>query len=67
MNKQKLLQPKIDVVFKALFREENKELLGGLLSAILKEKVNVITIDKNKEVEIKTAEEKLGIMDLRAE
>jgi len=67
MSNKKLLQPKIDVVFKALFREENKDLLGGLLSAILKEKVNVITIDKNKEVEIKTAEEKLGIMDLRAE
>ena len=67
MDNKKLLQPKIDVVFKALFREENKDLLGGMLSAILKEKVNVITIDKNKEVEIKTAEEKLGIMDLRAE
>lgn len=67
MINKKLLQPKIDVVFKALFREENKNLLGGLISAVLKEKVNVITIDKSKEAEIKDADEKLGIMDLRAE
>ena len=30
--KVKLLSPKIDVVFHALFREENKELLEALIS-----------------------------------
>ena len=30
--KGKLLKPKIDIVFHALFREENKELLGQLIS-----------------------------------
>lgn len=62
-----LLRPKIDVVFRALFREENKELLGGMISAVLQEKVKVITIDKNRDVETIQAEEKLGVMDLRAE
>ena len=31
----KLLEPKLDVVFHALFREDNKELLGALTSDIL--------------------------------
>ena len=33
----KLLEPKLDVVFHALFREENKDLLGALTSDILRE------------------------------
>ena len=35
----KLLEPKLDVVFHALFREDNKELLGALTSDILREEV----------------------------
>lgn len=66
-NSKKLLKPKIDVVFHALFREENKHLLEELISSILKEKVKVKTTDKNRYLEIKNSEEKLGIMDLRAE
>ena len=65
-NKQ-LLSPKLDIVFHALFREENKDLLGELITDVLKERVKVITTDKNRQVNIKTAEEKYGIMDLRAE
>lgn len=65
--KIKLLKPKIDVVFHALFREENKELLEGFISDILQEKVKVATTDKNRYVNTKQADEKLGIMDLRAE
>ena len=67
MTKNKLLKPKIDVVFHALFREENKELLEALISDILQEKVKVATTDKNRYVNTKQADEKLGIMDLRAE
>ena len=63
----KLLSPKYDVVFHALFREENKELLSKMLTAIIKEKISVKTIDKNRYVSIKDANEKLGIMDLVAE
>ena len=65
--KGKLLIPKIDVVFHALFREENKELLEVLITEVLNEKVKVVTTDKNRYVDTKEAKEKLGIMDLRAE
>ena len=50
----------------ALFREENKNLLGALISAVLEEKVQVLTTDKNRYVDTKEAKQKLGIMDLRA-
>ena len=65
--KMKLLKPKIDVVFHALFREENKELLGKLISDVLGERIKVVTTDKNRYVNTKEVKEKLGIMDLRAE
>ena len=63
----KLLKPKLDVVFHALFREDNKELLGALTSDILKEEVKIKTTDKNRYVDIEEANDKLGVMDLRAE
>ena len=65
--KRDLLIPKNDVVFHALFREDNKEILEDLISAIVGEKVKVETTDKNRFVEIRSSEEKMGIMDLRAE
>ena len=64
---EKLLCPKIDVVFHALFLERNIDDLSNFLSAILREEVNVTSIDKNRYVDIDTVDEKLGIMDLRAE
>jgi len=63
----KLLEPKLDVVFHALFREDNKELLGALTSDILREEVKIKTTDKSRYVDIEEADDKLGIMDLRAE
>ena len=63
----KLLSPKIDVVFHALFREEHKELLEVWISDVLNEKVQVVTTDKNRYVDTIDARDKLGIMDLRAE
>ena len=63
----KLLEPKLDVVFHALFREDNKELLGALTSDILREEVKIKTTDKNRYVDIDEANDKLGVMDLRAE
>lgn len=65
--KGKLLIPKIDVVFHALFREENKNLLEVLISEVMQEKVRVVTTDRNRYVNTKVANEKLGILDLRAE
>ena len=63
----KLLEPKLDVVFHALFREKNKDLLGALTSDILREEVKIKTTDKNRYVDIEEANDKLGVMDLRAE
>ena len=61
-----LLSPKKDIVFHALFREDTKELLAKMLSAILKRKVHVLSIDKDRYLELTTPEDKYGIMDLRA-
>lgn len=63
----KLLLPKLDVVFHALFREENKDILGVLVSDIIKEEVKIKTIDKNRYVNIIEADDKLGVMDIRAD
>ncbi|MBQ9297541.1 MAG: Rpn family recombination-promoting nuclease/putative transposase [Clostridia bacterium] len=62
-----LLKPKIDVVFHALFREENKHLTEALISDILGKKVKIITKDKDRHLNLKYPEEKLGVMDLRTE
>jgi len=62
-----LLKPMTDVVFHTLFNEKNKNLLEGMISDILGEKVKVLSADKDRHVMIKSAEEKLGIMDLRTE
>ncbi len=59
-----LLKPMTDVVFHALFSERNKNLLEGMISDILGEEIKVISADKDRHVMIKSAEEKLGIMDL---
>lgn len=67
LNKKELLMPKIDVVFHALFREENKELTESLISDMLGEPVKLKTTDLSRHLNIKTAEQKLGIMDLRTE
>ena len=67
-NKKKdLLIPKNDVVFHALFRQENKRLTEALISDILNEKVTIKTTDKDRHLNIKNPEQKYGIMDLRTE
>ena len=64
---KELLKPKVDVVFHALFREENKKLTECLISDIIGQKVKVRTTDLNRHLDIKVAEQKLGVMDLRTE
>jgi len=64
--KIKLLKPKIDVVFHALFREENNRLTEALISDILDEEVKIIS-NMDRHLNIKDASQKLGIMDLRVE
>ena len=62
-----LLKPKIDVVFHALFREENKRLTEALITDILGEKVKIKTSDKDRHLNIKVPGQKLGVIDLRTE
>ena len=67
MNKNELLlKPKIDVVFHALFRRANNTLLEAMLSAILETKVKIIA-NLDRHLDIATADEKLGVMDLRVQ
>jgi len=64
--KKDLLKPKVDVVFHALFREENKRITEGLIGDILGEPVKIIS-NQDRYLNIKNPREKLGIMDLRTE
>ena len=64
--KEKLLKPKIDVVFHSLFREGNEEITKALISSVIKEKINDIKLDNDRHVFGKYPEEKLGILDLKA-
>lgn len=66
LSRIKLLKHKIDVVFHDLFREENNRLTEALISDILNEQVKIIA-NMDRHVNIKDANQKLGIMDLRVE
>ena len=63
----KLLAPKYDVVFHALFKESTKDKLAKLVGAILGKEVKVLSIDRNRYMELEGYDDKFGIMDLRAE
>ena len=61
-----LLRPKIDVVFHALFRRKNNTILEAMLSDILDTKVKIIK-NLDRHLDITTADEKFGVMDLRVQ
>lgn len=67
LEEKELLKPKVDVVFHALFRDENKQLTEALISDIIGQKIKVKTTDLNRHLDIKVAQQKLGVMDLRTE
>ena len=62
-----LLKPKIDIVFHALFREENKGLTEAFITDILGEKVKIKTTNKDRYLDIKDPNQKFGIIDLATE
>ena len=64
--KNKLLKPKIDVVFHTLFKEGNEGITKAIIEAITKEKIESIDLNKNRHIIGKHPEEKLGILDLKA-
>jgi len=59
-----LLKPKYDVVFRALFGENNIELAEVFISDMLGQRVKIKNI-LDRHLNIKVAEQKLGIMDYR--
>ena len=67
LEEKELLKPKLDVVFRALFREENKNLTESFISDIIGQNIKIKTSDLNRHLDIKVAYQKLGIMDLRTE
>ena len=62
-----LLNPKLDYVFKRIFGHTgNEEITKGLLSAIIKEQINEITLDCNPITEKDLLDDKVGILDIKA-
>ena len=65
--KKELLDPKLDYVFKRIFGHAgNEEITKGLLSAIIKEPINDITLDCNPITEKDLLDDKFGILDIKA-
>ncbi len=64
---RKLLAPKIDVVFHSLFRVTKEKITGYFVSSLIQENVKVVRMDKDRNLEKKYPDEKLGILDLRTE
>ena len=66
-NEQELLKPKIDVVFHSLFRKGNERITKALITSIINEKIEKVELDKDRYVVGEYPEEKLGIVDMKAE
>ena len=67
MAKKKILSPKLDVVFQALFGEVGSEkITTSLLEAILKQKIEKIDLDKNPILRREFKDDKLGVLDIFA-
>ena len=65
---KKLLSPKLDVVFQALFGEVgNEEITKDFLEKILKRKIEEIDLSKNVILRRTMPEEKLGVLDVLVE
>lgn len=63
---QELLQPKNDVVFKALFTRGKESITKAFLEDILKIKIDRLDIDKSKDLYNDNTQDKNGMLDLRA-
>ena len=66
--KIKLLSPKLDVVFQALFGEVgNERITKDFLESILKKKIEKLDLSKNLILRKEFKDDKLGILDILAE
>ena len=64
--KKSILQPKNDVVFKALFSRGKPRITQAMLEAILKMKIDRLELDKSTDLLNDNKDDKNGILDLRA-
>ena len=64
--KKSILQPKNDVVFKALFSREKPRIKQAMLEAILKIKIDKLELDKSTDLLNDNKDDKNGRLDLRA-
>ena len=63
----KLLDPKIDYVFKRIFGYiGNEEITKGLISSIIQKEISNIELDNNPILEKDLLDDKVGILDIRA-
>ena len=64
--KKSILQPKNDVVFKALFSRGKPRITQAMLEAILKMKIDKLELNKSTDLLNENADDKNGRLDLRA-
>ncbi len=64
--KKEILQPKNDVVFKALFTRGKESITKALIEDILKIKIHKLDLDKSKDLLNDNKKDKNGRLDLRA-
>ena len=64
--KKSILQPKNDVVFKALFSRGKPRITQAMLEAILKMKIDKLELDKSTDLLNENSDDKNGRLDLRA-
>ena len=64
--KKSILQPKNDVVFKALFSRGKTRITQAMLEAILKMKIDRLELDKSTDLLNDNKDDKNGRLDLRA-
>ena len=66
LKSQEILQPKNDVVFKALFTRGKESITKAFLEDILKIKIDKLDVDKSKDLYNDNPRDKNGMLDLRA-
>ena len=66
-NESKLLSPKLDVVFQALFGEVgNERITKEFLEAILERKIEEVDLSKNIVLRRENIKDKMGVLDVLA-
>ncbi len=64
---KELLNPKIDYVFKRIFSHDGSEdVTKDLLKCIMQKEISNLELDKNPILEKDLADDKVGILDIRA-